>query len=98
LVNCGAPIDGDAIAAPNPVIIVEVVSPGPASIDTGAKLTGYFRVPSVQHYLIVYPTKRHVIHHRRAGDGVNTRTMYDGVIVMDPPGVTVSFDEIYPAA
>jgi Uma2 family endonuclease len=37
LVNCG-PIPDDPIGAPNPVVIVEVLSPGPASVDTGAKL------------------------------------------------------------
>ena len=30
LVNCGEPMADDAIAAPNPVIIVEVLSPGTA--------------------------------------------------------------------
>jgi len=31
VVNCGEPMANDAIAAPNPVIIVEVLSPGTAS-------------------------------------------------------------------
>jgi Uma2 family endonuclease len=42
----------DAVAAPNPVIIVEVLSPGTTSTDTGGKLADYFCVPSVAHYLI----------------------------------------------
>jgi hypothetical protein len=29
------------------VIVVEVLSPGTESVDTGAKLDGYFRVPSI---------------------------------------------------
>ncbi len=49
LVNCGAPIPDDAIAAPNPVVVVEVLSPY-CLADTGAKLADYFRLPSVQHY------------------------------------------------
>jgi Uma2 family endonuclease len=50
LVNCGEPMADDAVAAPNPVIIVEVLSPGTTSTDTGGKLADYFRVPSVAHY------------------------------------------------
>lgn len=36
----------DAITAPNPVVVVAVLSPGAASTDNNAKLVGYFRVPS----------------------------------------------------
>jgi hypothetical protein len=35
----------DAVAAPNPVIIGEVLSPGTASTETGGKLADYFRDP-----------------------------------------------------
>src|SRR6185437_14311002 len=31
LINCGDPIPDDAIAAPNPIVIVEVLSPGTTS-------------------------------------------------------------------
>jgi hypothetical protein len=47
VVNCGPLIPDDATAATNPVIVVEVLSPGTKSVDTGAKLDGYFRVPSI---------------------------------------------------
>ena len=43
LVNCGEPMADDAVAAPNPVIIVEVLSPGMASTDTGASWPAIFR-------------------------------------------------------
>ena len=95
LVNCGAAMEDDAIAAPNPVIIVEVLSPGTRAVDTGAKLIDYFQVPSVAHYLVVHPTKRVVTHHRRTADGIDTRIIVAGRIEMDPPGITVSLDEIY---
>ena len=72
VVNCGPPTPDDAIAAPNPVIVVEALSPGTRGVDTGAKLDGYFRVPSIIHYLIVLRVKRGVIHHRRAPEGIST--------------------------
>jgi Uma2 family endonuclease len=97
LVNCGQPMADDAVAAPNPVIIVEVLSPGTASTDTGGKLADYFRLASVAHYLIVHPTRRTVIHHQRRGDGIDTRIIFSGSIAMDPPGIVIAVEEIYAA-
>ncbi len=98
LVNCGEPMAGDAVAAPNPVIIVEVLSPGTASTDTGGKLADYFRVPSVAHYLIVHPTRRIVTHHRRVGAGIDTLVVVGGPITMDPPGIVVTVEDFYDGA
>ncbi len=95
LVNCGEPMAGDLVAATNPVIVVEVLSPGTASTDTGGKLAGYFRVPSVAHYLIVHPTKRIVTHHRRNGGGIETLVLLGGPIAMDPPGLVITVEELY---
>ena len=95
LVNCGEAMDGDAIAASNPVIVVEVLSPGTASTDTGGKLADYFRVPSIMHYLIVHPTRRSVTHHRRNGVGINTLVVVNGPITLDPPGIVITVEEIY---
>jgi Uma2 family endonuclease len=97
LVNCGAPMPDDAVAAPNPVIVVEVLSPGTAATDTGGKLEGYFRVASVAHYLIVHPTRRVVTHHRRTNEGIATRIVASGPIRMDPPGIVITLEEIYGA-
>jgi Uma2 family endonuclease len=97
LVSCGPPGPDDAVAAPNPVVIVEVLSPGTASVDTGAKLADYFRLASVQHYLLVRPTRREVIHHRRDSDAILTRIVHEGVILLDPPGIRLDLDEIYAA-
>ena len=38
------------------MIVVEVLSPSTRHIDASKKLAGYFRLPSVAHYLIVDPT------------------------------------------
>lgn len=95
LVNCGTTLDRNAIAATNPVIIVEVLSPGTAETDTGGKLAAYFAVPSVAHYLIVHPDKRVITHHRRNGLSIDTQIIGSGDIVMNPPGITITVDAIY---
>lgn len=96
VVACGERLSGDAIAASNPVVVAEVLSPSTRSVDTGAKLVDYFRVPSIQHYLIVRADRRAVIHHRRRGDGtVETRFIGEGRIALDPPGLDVAVEEFY---
>jgi hypothetical protein len=37
--------------------------------DAQMKLAGYFRLPSVAHYLVVDPDKPLFIHHARSNDG-----------------------------
>jgi len=96
VVNCGARLSPDAIAATNPVIVVEVLSPATQAIDVGDKLAEYFRVPSIQHYLVVRARRREVIHHRRAGAELVTRVITDGPIRLDPPGIVVAVAEFYP--
>ncbi len=97
VVNCGEPMADDAISAPNPVIVVEVLSPGTMSTDTGGKLAGYFRVPSIMHYLIIHPTRRTIIHHHRTGDGLQTRIVANGPIAMAQPGIVITAEDIYGA-
>jgi Uma2 family endonuclease len=97
MVNCGEPMADDAVTAPNPVTIVEVLSPGTTSTDTGGKLADYFGVPSVLHYLLVHATRRTVTHHRRTGDGIDTRIIVNGPITMDAPGIVITVEAIYGA-
>jgi Uma2 family endonuclease len=98
-VVCGASLSGDAIAIDNPMIVVEVLSPSTAAIDHGRKLSGYFSLPSVQHYLILDPERRVVIHHKRgASDAIETRVLTDGVARLDPPGFDVAVEALFPPA
>ena len=99
LVYCGAPLPGDALEVPDPVIVVEVLSPSNAMQDLRDKLQGYFRVPSVQHYLIVDPDKRLIIHHARGdGDVIATRIVSDGALSLDPPGIELTMTDLLPAS
>lgn len=52
-VHCGARIPNDAVAIPNPVVVVEVLSPSSQATDVGDKLADYFRASSIRHYLIL---------------------------------------------
>ena len=96
IVNCGPPAPGDAVAATNPVIVVEVLSPRTQSVDLAEKLTDYFRVPAVQHYLVVRATRREVIHHRRAEADIMTQVINLGSVALNPPGIAISVADIIP--
>jgi Uma2 family endonuclease len=95
LVNCGPRVPSDATVATNPVVVVEVLSPTTQTIDTSDKLADYFRVPSIQHYLIVSARRHEIIHHQRAGDAIASRIVNLGSIHLDPPGIAIEIAQIY---
>jgi Uma2 family endonuclease len=98
LVYCGPRLAPSAIEVPNPVIVVEVLSPSTRHIDAQIKLAGYFRLSSVMHYLVIDPDKPLVLHHARNADGtILTRIVSDGMIGLDPPGIEIAIGDIYSA-
>ena len=96
LIYCGEAVPGDALEIPNPVIVVEVLSPSNAVTDLRDKLQGYFRVASIVHYLVIDPDKRLVIHHMRGHDDVvGTRIVTSGQIALEPPGLTIAVADLF---
>jgi Uma2 family endonuclease len=95
LVNCGERPATGTMIAPNPVIVVEVLSPSTRGIDTTVKLAGYFRVASLAHYLIVDLGQRHIVHYQRQADRTVTVTVIaEGDIALDPPGISVAVSSL----
>jgi Uma2 family endonuclease len=96
LVYCGLKLPADALEVPNPIIVVEVLSPSTRRIDASLKLAGYFHVPSVSHYLIVEPDQPLIIHHARGKhDAILTHIVRDGTITFDPPGLDLALSDVY---
>jgi Uma2 family endonuclease len=96
LVYCGPELPSSALEVPNPIIVVEVISPSSEHIDTSVKLPDYFRLPSVLHYLIVDPDRPLIIHHaRRGASPILTTIMREGTIAFDPPGLKLALSDIY---
>lgn len=90
LVRCGPPVPDEAQEITDPIIVVEILSPSTRGIDTGLKLDGYFRLTGLRHYLIVNTDNRTVLHHHRDEAGaIRVRILHDGVLTLDPPGLTV---------
>ena len=88
LVVCPSPLDLHTMEIPNPIVVVEVLSPSTAADDHGVKLDGYFSLMSVEHYLIVDPDRRVMIHHKRGTAGaIETRILREGLVRLEPPGL-----------
>jgi Uma2 family endonuclease len=81
---------------PDPIIVVEVLSPTSVHMDTSAKLIGYFKLPSVRHYLVIDPDVRTVTHHARgADDQMSAQTLSAGTLRLDPPGIEIDVAELF---
>ena len=95
-VQCGKQTDGSSMVLDRPLIVVEVVSPSSSSTDANQKLAEYFSVPSIMHYLIVWPKQNYCYHHKRIDDNkVLTTIVHSGLIEFDPPGISISFGDIF---
>lgn len=94
LVRCGPRLPGDAIMIENPVIVVEVASPSTYRVDALTKFLRYFANPHIVHYLIVLPTERAILHHRR-GDPVLTASHTDGMLALEPPGLELNVKDLF---
>lgn len=91
LLNCGGRVTRNTMIAPNPVIVVEVISPTIGNRDLNRKYFEYFRNPAVHHYLIVDTCSRSVVHHYRSSDGGlrSGGTEHGEALKLDPPGIKV---------
>jgi len=96
IVRCGPKAPRDSREVDDPVILVEVVSPSTQSIDSVAKLSRYFQLPSLRHYLIIDPEARAVVHHGRAGSGeIESRLVQGGTLALDPPGLEIEVGALF---
>ena len=84
--------------APDPVVVVEVLSPSTRAKDLTSKAKGYERVQSIRYYLVVDPDAREVVIHRRSGESLVPDADALGVgatVALDPPGLTVGTAEFF---
>lgn len=94
-VQCGSRVPPDSLTLDRPVIVVEVISPASAATDANLKFGEYFSVPSIMHYLIVWPKQGYCYHHKRIEDDkILTTIVRQGSIEFDPPGLTIALNDI----
>ena len=90
LVYAGPKRPDTELEVPDPIIVVEVVSPTSGARDRARKRHDYFSLPSVAHYLVVDPTTRTVLHFDRANWQQNgSRLGEEDVVDLKPPGISL---------
>jgi Uma2 family endonuclease len=89
--------DDTALEIPNPIIVVEVLFPSSIKRDLTDKVTGYFKVPSIMHYLVCDPEDKAIIWHRRAaGGGLEPPAILQtGSLRLDPPGIEIEVERVF---
>src|SRR5262245_25372517 len=80
----------DALEIENAIIVVEVLSTWSIRRDLSLKVEGYARVASIEHYLVVDPGERAVLHFRRKGEALlPPEQPAEGTLRLDPPGLEI---------
>ncbi|MFC7737670.1 Uma2 family endonuclease [Roseomonas sp. GCM10028921] len=95
ILRCGDPLPADATAIPDPLVVVEIPLLSTARSDLHRKLVDYFRLPTVQHYLVFAPDRPEVIHYRRSDIGPVHGVHTTGPLRLDPPGLTITLQDVY---
>jgi Uma2 family endonuclease len=90
-------IHDDDRVAPEPVIVVEVLSNSTRNKDLRVKAEGYGRVPTIQHYLVADPDTHEIFHYRRNGDDLvpPDAPVTSGIVRLDPPGIEIALAECF---
>jgi Uma2 family endonuclease len=91
------PMEPDSAVTADPCLVIEVTSPSTAAIDRREKLAAYRRIASVQSYLIVNGSHRHVQRHWRGEDGASwvQDLVGEGEVPIPCPALTLTLDAIY---
>jgi Uma2 family endonuclease len=96
VVTCASTIDETARLVPEPVIVVEVVSPSTRLADVNDKVEFYGGIASVEHYLVVEQDRRRMVDYGRGtSGGLEPRILREGEIALHPPGVRLGLDAFY---
>ncbi|NBC31628.1 MAG: hypothetical protein GVY13_03025 [Alphaproteobacteria bacterium] len=96
-VSC-TPLRLDHAAAPEPILIVEVLSPGTEAEDRRVKVPAYRTIPSVQEIALVAQDSAAVTVERRGGGGtwvVDQVAGLDGVLRLDSLDFVLPLAELY---
>lgn len=95
VVSCREP-DLDSPVEPEPVLIVEIVSPTTAHRDRVEKWAAYRRIQSLRHYMLVEQSRRLVeLHTRQSAFVFEERFIETGAVPLAGIGVTLELDAIY---
>jgi Uma2 family endonuclease len=95
VISC-TPVALGMAAIPQPVVVIEVLSPSTIEHDRGRKAYDYRRMPSVQEIVLVASEQRHIVIWRRRGAKWEVEDLIgDAVLELEAVGVRIPFAAIY---
>ena len=96
LVTCDRRDVEDRLVKRHPKLIIEILSHGTASVDTGDKLDEYQTIPELEEYVLIDSRKSSVRIYRREGATLVTEPVtVTGSVELRSLGLTLSLAEIY---
>jgi Uma2 family endonuclease len=94
-VTC-TPFGGKDDIVPEPIVVIEVISPSTEREDRGRKKFDYFATPSIQQYALIEQDARRVDLYTRAGtEWIDQVVEGSAVLKLSAIGVEISLDDIY---
>lgn len=96
-IDCG-PFVPDDLAATDPRVVIEVLSPSTRTFDMIRKLWECRRVPSLRHIILIDPEEPRVLHWSREPDGHwsdQEAEGLDAVITLADPPITLALRDLY---
>ena len=95
VVSC-TPLRPGTKVIPDPIVVIEVLSPSTVERDRGRKAYDYSQIESVQEILLVSSEQRYVGIWRRRGSKWEVEHLIgDAVLELEAVGVTIPFAAIY---
>jgi Uma2 family endonuclease len=95
VVSC-SPWQNGMATIPDPVVVVEVLSPSTIEHDRGLKAYDYSQIDSVQEIVLVSSEQRHIVVWRRRGAKWEVEHLIgDAVLGLESVGLTIPFASIY---
>ena len=94
-VTC-TPFGGKDDIVPDPIVVIEVISPSTEREDRGRKKFDYFATPSIQQYAIIEQDGRRVDLYTRSGNRWTDEIVEgDATLTLSSIGVEITLDAIY---
>jgi len=95
VISC-TPLQAGMVPVPEPVVILEVLSPTTMAHDRGLKLYDYRRIPSVQEIVLIASEQRHTEVWRRQGAKWEVEDLIgDAVLELEAVGIAIPLAAIY---
>ncbi len=97
MVRCGPRLDEEAISINDPLVLVEVVSPGSQARDRIEKDGLYRRLPTLRHYVLVERDRSvlDVFDHGQAGWSLRRIEGLDAEVALPALNVVIQMSDIY---